>query len=570
MRISRNSMLLLCLPALVAGCSAVPDKGETQVPVDSREKVSGSDLDEPDRQVEEECAWPAAVEQPRWYHQATGYEIFVRSFMDSDGDGTGDLSGLISRLDYLNDGNPETDTDLGVDLLWLMPISPSPSYHGYNVTDYKGVNPDYGTLEDFDAFMAEAHKRGIRVVVDYVMNHSSSQHPWFLDSAKSISGKRDWYVWSDEALTWARPFGGKANAWHKHDSGWYYGIFWSGMPDLNYATEAVRTEMTDIGRFWLEEREVDGFRLDAVRYLVESGPQGLQDTPETMALWIEFSQAMYSQNSEALLVGEAWASNEIAARYMGQGNGLNMTFNFDLMEAVVAGVQAEDATDVEGVFCRSGNQFPKDGANGTFLTNHDLLRLASRLKEDPALVRLAAELLFVLPGTPFVYYGQEIGMVNGPTLDDKHKRTPMQWDDSPHAGFTTGKPWLKVNSNYQSVNVGAQVEKEDSLWSLYRQLIALRKSHPALSLGDFLPTPAASSTTDDLWAFCRGHGEEKLVVVVNLGNASAPGVQVTLPGGWGAVAGRVFPSPETDMAVSGDVLLAGDLSPASLAVFSVR
>ena len=218
------------------------------------------------------AACPAATAAPddAWYRTAVFYEIFVRSFRDSDGDGVGDLRGLIAQLDYLNDGDPATDDDLGVTALWLMPITASPSYHGYDTVDYRAVSPDYGDLATLDELLTEAHRRGIRVVIDLVLNHSSSEHPWFLDSARGADAPhRDWYVWSDEALDWPRPWE-EAQTWHARGASWYYAVFWGGMPDLNYTTAAVQDEALAISRFWLA-RGIDGFRLDAVRYLVETG-----------------------------------------------------------------------------------------------------------------------------------------------------------------------------------------------------------------------------------------------------------------------------------------------------------
>ena len=210
----------------------------------------------------------AAIAQPSWYHRAIGYEVFVRSFQDSDGDGIGDLQGLTSRLDYLNDGKPGGD-DLGIDLLWLMPINDSPSYHGYDVSDYRKLNPQYGTDADFTALLTAAHARGIRVVMDLVLNHSSKQHPWFQASAAGTN-KQDWYLWSDVAMSWKQPFGNSLS-WHASGKRWFYGVFADSMPDLNYTNPAVTAEMTDVAQGWLD-RGVDGFRLDAVRYLVETGP----------------------------------------------------------------------------------------------------------------------------------------------------------------------------------------------------------------------------------------------------------------------------------------------------------
>src|SRR5262245_24492704 len=218
----------------------------------------------------------AAVSQWKndWARGAVFYEVFVRSFADSNGDGIGDLRGLTAKLDYLNDGDPATDGDLGVDALWLMPVFDSPSYHGYDTVDYEKIEPDYGTGEDFDRFLAEAHRRGIRVILDFVMNHSSSQHPWFVESASSpTSARRDWYVWRADDPGWTQPFpgGGSNHTWHAKNGAFFYGIFWSGMPDLNFSTPAVRQEIERLAASWLA-RGVDGFRLDATRHLFANGP----------------------------------------------------------------------------------------------------------------------------------------------------------------------------------------------------------------------------------------------------------------------------------------------------------
>ncbi|HSF44229.1 MAG TPA: alpha-amylase family glycosyl hydrolase, partial [Thermoanaerobaculia bacterium] len=207
----------------------------------------------------------ASPASPSWARGAVFYEVFVRSFADSNGDGIGDLQGLISKLDYLNDGNPRTSQDLGVDALWLMPVFQSPSYHGYDVVDYETIESDYGTNADFERLLAEAHRRGIRIIVDFVMNHSSSQNPWFVDSASSpASPRRDWYVWRADDPGWTQPWGGNNRVWHPKNGAYYYGVFWGGMPDLNFSTPAVRREMERLAAFWIS-RGVDGFRLDATR-----------------------------------------------------------------------------------------------------------------------------------------------------------------------------------------------------------------------------------------------------------------------------------------------------------------
>src|ERR1700687_5098858 len=293
----------------------------------------------------------SADPSPRsWANGAVFYEVFVRSFQDSDGDGNGDLKGLISRLDYLNDGNPATSTDLGVDALWLMPVFASPSYHGYDTVNYEKINRDYGTDADFDQLLAEAHKRGIKIVVDLVLNHTGGDHPWFVESAKSpTSAKRDWYVWSPTDLHWTQPWNHEGPTWHERRGAFYYGIFWSGMPDLNYRTPAVREEVKRIAALWLR-RGVDGFRLDAARYLFEDGPgAGQHDLPETHAFWKEFASHVRSVKPEATLIGENWTETPLIAPYYGStqvvpgGDELPLNFDFPLASRIVEGVQAGEA-----------------------------------------------------------------------------------------------------------------------------------------------------------------------------------------------------------------------------------
>ncbi len=511
------------------------------------------------------CQPIPAISSPRWYHQAIGYEIFVRSFYDSNGDGIGDLAGIIEKLDYINDGNPDGGNDLGATLLWLMPTFPSPSYHGYDVTDYRGVHPDYGTMDDLKELVQECDQRGIKVILDLVLNHSSNEHPWFIASANGNQSRRNWYLWSDLPQNWKRPFGGGANTWHQSGDQYYYGIFWSGMPDLNYSHEPVRQEMADVARFWLDEVGIAGYRLDAVRYMVEEGPDQLQDTAATMTFWRTFATAIHEAHPDALLLGEAWAGNQIAAQYHVGGQGLDLTFDFDLMEAVMGGILAEDATDIENVLCRYTGQFPAGDGDATFLGNHDLVRVASRLQENAALMRLGAMLLFTLPGLPVVYYGQEIGMTNGALAKDEHKRLPMQWDGTNQAGFTTGTPWTTINANAATINVAAQLADPASLLSLYRTLIGLRRNHEALASGGFSPLPATSKTAYDLWGFVRTSPDEALAVLVNLSDGPALDARLTLPDNGHKTAQRVFPDGAS-CAVDGTTLSVGDVPAHSLVV----
>lgn len=466
------------------------------------------------------CEAPG-IASPAWYHEAVGYEIFVRSFQDSDGDGIGDLKGLTERLDYLNDGDPDTDTDLGVTLLWLMPITQSPSYHGYDVTDYRAVEEDYGTLADLDALLAAAHDRGIRVVMDLVINHSSSQHPWFKDAATGAgAAHRDWYVWSDTFLDWDRPWG-PGPTWNKAGDSWYYALFWEGMPDLNFTTPAVRAEMTDVARFWLGHG-MDGFRLDAARYLVETGPDaGQADTAETHAYWRELRAMMDAEAPGAMTVGEVWEQTSIVVPYYGTTADpeLHMLFDFDGAAGALQAISQGKELQARNPLCRRLRDYPSQAAAGTFLTNHDQARVATELGGDPASLRLAAALLLGLPGTPWLYYGEEIGMKSGSGGGDEAKRLPMQWAAGAGAGFTTGSPWQKPASTEATASVTGQTDDPASLLSLYRSLIRERAALPALSRGATKRVEASGAAGAPL-ALLRTDGAQSVLLVYSF--ASAP------------------------------------------------
>jgi glycosidase len=472
----------------------------------------------------------AAAASAEWWNGAVVYEVFVRSFRDSDADGSGDLGGLMEKLDYLNDGNPATDTDLAVDAIWLMPIQPSPSYHGYDVTDYDGVNPQYGTLAQMDRLIAACHERGIKVVLDFVPNHTSSQHPWFLDSASSpTSSRRDWYLWSGTNPGWTQPFG-SASAWHDAGNGraWYYGVFWSGMPDLNWRNPAVRAEMDAIASRWLA-RGVDGFRLDAVRYLAEDGAGLQQDRPDTHAYLAKWSAHVRAANPQAMLVGEAWADTATIATYVGSaGDGdLPLFFNFPLAEAVVNGVSTRSARAVAAALDSVARSYRAGAADAPFLTNHDQERVASRLGADPAKLKLAASILLTLQGTPTIYYGEEIGMRNGTCSSDECKRAPMAWDGTPRAGFTTGVPWSPHAPGTATANVASQTHDPSSLLSRYRQLIRVRKASPALSRGG---TRRLSTEDANVLSYLRTEAGGETVLAAHNFGASGATLRIALPG----------------------------------------
>jgi glycosidase len=472
-----------------------------------------------------------------WWNGAVTYEVFVRSFRDSDGDGSGDLAGLIEKLDHLNDCDAPGSQALGVDAIWLMPIFPSPSYHGYDVTDYAGVNPDYGTMADLDRLVAEAHARCIKVILDWVPNHTSVAHPWFVESQSPTSPRRDWYVWRPSNPYWGQPWGG-GTTWYAAGGSYYYAVFWSGMPDLNWRNPAVAAEIGAAAAGWLA-RGVDGFRLDAVRYLVENGSgAGQQDQPETHAALKAFASAVRGAapaGSPAMLVGEAWADTPTIATYFGstaarpEGDELPLAFNFPLADEVVNGVNAGRATGIAAKLDDVARAYPPGTGDAPFLTNHDQVRVATRLGGDPAKLRLAAAILLTLQGSPFLYYGEEIGMANGTCGSDECKRTPMAWDGTPKGGFTSGTPWWPLSPGTAAANVTAQLADPASLLSRYRALIRARKGSPALSRGGTERHPTEGA---NVLSFLRTDPTETVLVAHNLGGAtvtqSVPGTATAL------------------------------------------
>ena len=441
-----------------------------------------------------------------WWNETVFYEIFVRSFKDSDGDGRGDFKGLIDKLDYLNDGDPKTHDDLGVTGIWLMPIQQSPSYHGYDVIDYREIEKDYGSNEDFKLFMEEAHSRGIRVIIDLVMNHSSDEIPWFQESLNPESDYRDWYIWRDQDPGGSGPWG--QDVWHSRNGDYYYGLFWSGMPDLNYNSPEVKTEMFDIARFWLEEMNVDGFRLDAVKYIYEND-NSLEDTEETFQFWKDFRRHYKSINPESFSVGEAWTSTDKVVKYV-ENEGLDYCFEFDLAGSMLNAVNSQNASGLSHQAEKVMAAYPYLQF-GTFLTNHDINRVMDQLGYDESKARLASELLLTLPGIPYLYYGEEIGMTG--TKPDEDIRTPMQWSGNEGAGFTDGSPWHRINGDYNERNVTNQQSNYHSLWHNYRKMIALRNHHQALQTGNYR---TIMSSNDQVYAFLRQLEEENILIVSNL------------------------------------------------------
>lgn len=432
-----------------------------------------------------------------WWRTAVFYEIFVRSFYDTNGDGIGDFNGVTAKLDYLQ--------SLGVTALWLMPINPSPSYHGYDVTNYYSVNPDYGTMEDFERLLAEAHKRGMRLIIDLVLNHTSSQHPFFVDALKNGPSSQyyDWYIWSDTD---------QGQYWHLAPGSdplrWYFGIFCDCMPDLNYRNPAVTAQMEKVTAFWLKTVGVDGFRLDAVKHLVEEGTK-IQDTPSTHAWLKGFYKFYKAQNPDAYTVGEAFGAGASQDKTY-EGDQVDQLFNFELAADFIGSANTGSNSAANSGLTFALQSLP-DGNYATFLTNHDQNRTMSALGGNINKARLAAFLLLTAPGTPFIYYGEEIGMQG--QKPDEDIRLPMQWDANANAGFTTGTPW-RAPADFSTTNVAAESTDPNSLLSTYRELIALRKQHSALTLGQLA---LLDTGNPGVYAALRTDASETLLVLANLG-----------------------------------------------------
>jgi glycosidase len=441
-----------------------------------------------------------------WWNDAVFYEVFVRSFNDSDGDGVGDINGLIEKLDYLNDGDPESTDDLGVTGLWLMPVMESPSYHGYDVVDYFKVDEEYGTEEDFQRLMEEAHARGIRVVVDLVTNHTSSDHPWFQESLDPTSEKRDWYIWEDEDPGYRGPQG--QQVWHRTRDGYYYALFWDGMPDLNYENPEVTEAMQEAARYWLEDMGVDGFRLDAIKHIVENGE--MQENTQATHDWLKGFYTFYKGvNPDALAVGEAWAGTRQVLKYT--GDEVDIAFQFDLANAMISSANFGLSTMIGDEQEAVVGSFPP-GQYATFLTNHDQNRVMSQLEGDVGRAKLAASWLLTSPGVPFIYYGEEIGMTG--TKPDEDIRRLMQWrsDDGLSVGFTSGRPWRYPAEDYEERSVDLQADDPDSLLNHYRSLIQLRNEQEALRIGDWI---AVATDSPDVYAFLRTAEDDTLLVMIN-------------------------------------------------------
>jgi alpha-glucosidase len=479
-----------------------------------------------------------------WWRHGVVYQIYPRSFADSNADGIGDLTGIQSRLDYL--------AGLGVDVLWLSPIYPSPmADFGYDVADYCDVDPIFGTLADIDRLIAASHARGLKLILDFVPNHTSSEHPWFRASrASRTDPKRDWYVWRDPAAdggppnNWLAHFGGSAWEWDGATRQYYLHLFLKEQPDLNWRNPAVRNAMYDALRFWLD-RGIDGFRVDVLWMLIKDDqfrdnppnlahapergsydrllPVYTSDLPEVHDVIAEL-RAVLDAYGERVLIGEIYLPVERLMAYYGRDlRGAHLPFNFQLIDAPWS------ASALAGIIAEYEAALPPGAWPNWVLGNHDKPRIASRVGEAQA--RVAAMLLLTLRGTPTLYYGDELGLTDVPIPRDRvadpaeknqpgiglgrdPERTPMPWDPSPLAGFTTGEPWLPLG-NHATLNVASQSARDDSMLALYRQLLTLRRENAALTsgtLGDIV-------ADGDVLRFERREAGRRLSVLLNLGSA---------------------------------------------------
>ena len=477
------------------------------------------------------CSYPSnapaatglALNPNVWWRNGVCYEVFVRSFYDSDGDGVGDLRGLTSRLDYINDGNPNSGKSLGANCIWLMPIDKSMSYHGYDVVDYYHVDPRYGTDDDFRNLVAEAHKRGIHVIVDFVPNHTGSANPWFQAALHDPNSPyRDWYRWSNTLPSQKGPWG--QEAWHKSPvrDEYYYGVFWHEMPDLNYENPAVRAEMQKVVTYWIKEMHADGFRFDAIPYLVEDGDV-LEHSRGTHDVLHQLGEAIRAAAPESFSVGEMTdESPGVMETYF--PDQLDSYFAFGVARGTMHAAATGDASGFLKAVAQANAKFPA-GRWSPFLTNHDQPRVMT-VVGDPARARVAASAMFMLPGMPFVYYGEEIGMVGA--KPDEMIRTPMQWSSASNGGFTTGTPWETLQPDWVIKNVAAQDRDQRSLLAHYRTLIRLRNQHPALSRGTLSIAPTGDSrVTTATWL--RSLPGESILVVVNFADQDVRTFRVAVP-----------------------------------------
>ena len=504
-----------------------------------------------------------------WWKEAVAYQIYPRSFMDSNGDGIGDLNGIILKLDYLK--------ALGIDVIWVSPFYKSPNDDcGYDISDYKDIMDEFGTMEDFDRLLEEVHKRGMKLIADLVINHTSDEHPWFIESRSSVDHpKRDWYIWRDgvngaEPNNWESIFSGSAWEYDENTGQYYMHLFSKKQPDLNWENAEVREALYEMVNWWLD-KGIDGFRVDAIRHIKKE--EGLTDMPNPHALKYvsSFDKHMNVEGIHPLLddlkantfdkydimtVGEAnGVKIEDAHLWVGEEQGkFNMVFQFEHLGLWKDnGDQGTDVRQLKKILTKWQKGLEGVGWNALYIENQDLARIVSTLGDDQNYWKESATSLgmmyFMMKGTPFIYQGQEIGMTNvqfdkvedyqdvqstglyyskleqGMSHEDimeiiwatarGNSRTPMQWSHEANGGFTTGTPWLAVNPNYQTINVEAQEEDPDSILNFYKEMIALRKSEDIFVYGTY---DLVFEDHQEIYAYTRTLGEKRVLILCNLTN----------------------------------------------------
>ena len=483
------------------------------------------------------------LQELHWWQKGIIYQIYPRSFQDSNGDGIGDLKGILQRLDYLQ--------WLGITAVWLSPIYASPmADFGYDISDYRQIHPLFGTMEDFDTLIAAVHKRNMRLILDLVPNHTSDEHPWFKESRSSRDNpKRDWYLWHDARPNggfpnnWLSVFGGSAWEWDEVTQQYYYHAFLTKQPDLNWRNPEVQAAMLDIMRFWLD-KGVDGFRVDVMWHMIKDAqwrdnppnpayhpnmatyeqllPVYSTDQPEVYDVIAQMRQLLDSYG-ERMMIGEIYLPIHRLVTYYGtNNNGAHLPFNFMLLAL------PWDAQQIAAAIDEYEGALPDHGWPNWVLGNHDQPRITSKVGLEQA--KIAAMLLLTLRGTPTIYYGEETGMRDVPippeeiqdpqglNMPDKNlsrdpARTPMQWDNSVNAGFTTGKPWLRIARNYMRNNVALEQDDPYSMLNFYHRLIQLRQEEPALISGHYIPV----FSNEQMMAYIReAEGHNRLLILLNM------------------------------------------------------
>ncbi|HHA0717121.1 alpha-D-1%2C4-glucosidase [Staphylococcus aureus] len=513
----------------------------------------------------------------QWWKEAVAYQVYPRSFNDSNHDGIGDLPGMIDKLDYLK--------DLGIDVIWLSPMFKSPNDdNGYDISDYQEIMDEFGTMEDFDCLLKGIHDRGMKLILDLVVNHTSDEHPWFIESKSSKDNpKRDWYIWQDpkpdgsEPNNWESIFNGSTWEYDANTEQYYFHLFSKKQPDLNWGNPEVRDAVFEMMNWWFD-KGIDGFRVDAITHIKKTFEAGDLPVPEGktyapafdvdmnqlgIQTWLQEMKDRSLSKYDIMTVGEAnGVSPDDADDWVGEENGkFNMIFQFEHLGLWNSGDSHFDVNSYKSVLNRWQKQLENKGWNALFIENHDQPRRVSTWGDDDKYwyesATSHAAVYFLQQGTPFIYQGQEIGMTNYPfesieTFNDvavkndyqivkaqggdvdallaKYKdenrdnsRTPMQWDDTLNGGFTNGEPWFPVNLNYKTINVAQQLEDEHSVLQFYKDLIQLRKSNDVYVYGQFDLVDAENS---QVFAYTRTLNEKQVLIVGNLTNHEA---ELTVP-----------------------------------------